>query len=155
QGNDSGLNLAKLRAYDADVRLVAESSDGVSGLPAELPDVLLQRVRNNGTSGATHATYWTAGNTPYYSMLLPLGGEQPAGYLEIVVLPLPHLRTIQDTLQLPFRVHLGEQGASEVGLYESQDWHKPGATELAVHYQVRDLAGARVMDLEAIEDVTE
>ncbi|MFA7386837.1 MAG: methyl-accepting chemotaxis protein [Thiohalobacteraceae bacterium] len=153
--NDSGLNLAKLRAYDADLRLVAESSDGVSGLPAELPDVLLQRVRNINAPGATHATYWRAGNTPYYSMLLPLGGEQPAGYLEIVVSPLPHLRTIQDTLQLPFRIHLGERGTSETGLYESQDWHRPGTTELAVHYRVKDLAGAHVMDLEAIEDVTD
>lgn len=154
QRGDSGLELAKLRAYDTEFRLVAESSAGASGLPAELPAALLQLARQAEAASRSLTSYWIAGNTPYYSMLIPFGQDRPAGYLEIVVSPLAHLRAIQDTLKLPFRIHLGDHGPGETTVYESGDWHAPGDTELAVHYEVKDAAGAYVMDLEVIENMS-
>lgn len=154
QRDGNGLEIAKLRTYDPEFKLVAESSAGASGLRAELPAALQQQARQ--TDAATRATtsYWIAGNTPYYSMLIPFGQNRAAGYLEIVVSPLAQLRTIQDTLKLPFRIHLGEHGPSEIAAYESSDWHEPGATELAIHYELEDAAGGYVMDLEVIENLS-
>lgn len=149
----SGLELAKLRTYDLEFRLVAESSEGASGLPSELPDALTRKASKGKAPARADSTYWIAGNTLYFSMLLPLGQSQPAGYLEIVISPLAQLSAIQDTLRLPYRIHLGEHGPTEVVIYESKDWHTPDATELAVHYEVNDATGAFLMDLEAIENV--
>lgn len=152
QQSDTGLDLAKLRTYDLDFRLVAESSQGVSGLPSELPAALLQQARKNGAQPLS--TYWVAKGVLYYSALVPIGAPRASGYLEVVVSPLAQLRTIQDTLRLPFRIHTGEHGPVETDLYKSKDWHDPGPTELIVHYEVNDAAGADAMDLEAIENVT-
>lgn len=152
--SDAIVGLVKLRAYDSDFRLVAESSEGAAGLPAELAAALQQQARKVRSAARARATYWIADHTPYYSMLIPLGDTRPTGYLEIVVSPLPYLRTIQDTLRLPFRIHLGDHGPSETGVYESPDWHAPGPTELAVHYEVSDAAGGYILDLEAIENMT-
>jgi methyl-accepting chemotaxis protein len=154
QRNDGGLEVVKLRAYDGDFRPVAESGEGIGGLPAAMPAALQRQLGKTGANARAHSTYWIAGQTPYYSMVLPLGEERPAGHLEIVVSPLPQLRAIQDTLRLPFRIHLGEHGPDEITVYESKDWHTPGDTELAVHYEVKDIAGDYVMNLEAIENVS-
>lgn len=151
--DDGSLGLVKLRAYAANFRLLAESSEGAGGLPAALPAALRHQLGQRAAAPAV-ASYWVADGTPYYSMLIPLGRSQSVGYLEIVVSPLPHLRAIQDTLKLPFRIHLGKEHKSEIGVYESADWHAPGATELAVHYEVNDAGGHYVMDLEAIENMT-
>ena len=151
--DNSGLDLARLRVYDAQLQRVAESSAGVSGLPAELPAAFQQRIGKSGAPTRPLASYWAAGAAVYYSQLLPLGGEQPAGYLELVVSPLPQLQVIQDGLKLPFRIHLGDHGPDEISLYESDDWRAPDATELSVHHEVQDLAGNYVMDLEVTENV--
>jgi methyl-accepting chemotaxis protein WspA len=92
---------------------------------------------------------WSSGDKPYYSLLVPIGHTQPAGYLEIVVSPLPDLRGIQDTLMLPFRVNRPDGG----NLYESADWHTPQEHELSVRYLVQDTARQPLLELEVIEGV--
>jgi len=154
QRNDSGLELAKLRTYDLDFRLVAESSQGSGGLAPELPAAFMEQAQKHSAQTKPLSTYWKTEGALYYSMLIPIGAPQPAGYLEIVASPLAQLRGIQDALKLPFRIHLGEHGPSELGVYESKDWHTPGDTELTVHYKVTDAAGTQIVDLEAIENVT-
>ncbi len=151
QQDDTTLDITKVRTYDLEYRLVAESSQGVSDLVAELPEALLQLSRKDGNNPQPHAVLWSSGKAAYYSMLMPIGVPAQVGYLEIIVSPIAHLRTIQDTLKLPFRARAAHDGAS---IYQSQDWHEPGATELLVHHPLHDSNGIEVAELEVIENVS-
>ncbi|HEY9199721.1 MAG TPA: methyl-accepting chemotaxis protein [Gammaproteobacteria bacterium] len=147
----AGMELVKLRTYDPDYRLVAESSLGQEGLGTELPAALQgpRDSRKDTDRRASTAALWSLDATPYYSRLIPIGGAEPVGYLEIVAAPVVNLREIQNTLELPFRIDTPDGKA----LYQSSDWHSPGNDELPVQYQVRDAAGQPLLQLEIIEGV--
>ncbi|HWS04008.1 MAG TPA: methyl-accepting chemotaxis protein [Gammaproteobacteria bacterium] len=151
QQDDVTLDITKVRTYDLEYHLVAQSSQGASDLVAELPEALLQLSRKDGNNPQPHAVLWSSGKAAYYSMLMPIGVPAQVGYLEIIVSPIAHLRTVQDTLKLPFQARAAHDGES---IYQSQDWHEPSATELLVHHPLRDSNGIEVVELEVIENVS-
>lgn len=145
------VELAKVRVYDMDHRLIAESSAGLRGLGSELPKAMAEQAQNR--TGAERLklidTLWSAADTPLYSVLVPVGGLQPIGYLEIVADPVPSLKNIEDTLKLPFRIHR----LDGTTLHKSDDWHDSNDEELSVHYMVRGDQGTELVELEILENV--
>src|SRR5512135_35252 len=81
------IDLAKLRVFDLDLKLVAESHEGVAGLAPQLPPFLQQQAA--GRQGVERlkalAGVWISPSGPLYSVLVPIGGLHVAGYLEVSV----------------------------------------------------------------------
>lgn len=144
-------DVARLRTYDLDFHLVAQSNRGAEGLGMELPAAVHTRAaaRTGNERFKPVSAMWSSNDKPYYSLLVPIGHTQPLGYLEIVVSPLPDLRGIQDTLMLPFRINRPDGG----NLHESADWHTPQKHELPVRYMVQDSARQPLLELEVVEGV--
>lgn len=145
----TGFELLKLRSYDPDLRLVAESGAGIDGLPTAPPPGLDQVPANEIDAARPRDALWSLRGTPYYSLRVPIGEGAPLGYLEIVAAPVTSLRSIQDTLKLPFSI-----GAADgTILYRSEDWHAAGDAELSVRHAVAGSGGGPLLELEVIEPV--
>lgn len=97
------LDLAKLRVYDLDMRLVAASSLGEEKLPGTAPRFLLERAlpRQGVERLKAIGGLWQAPQRPLYSLLLPIGGLQLSGYLEVVADPGYNLGSISAMTKLP------------------------------------------------------
>ena len=145
------LDLAKLRTFDLEYRLVAESSQGVEGLGGEPAPALVKqaRARKDVEQVPAASALWSVDGNPYHSVLIPIGGMRPVGYLEIVVSPLRDLRAIQDKLQLPFQINRPDGST----VYQSPSWHTPQDEELPVQYLVRDGQQQPLLELKVVEGV--
>lgn len=100
------LDLAKLRVYDPELHLVAQSSLGNAGLPETAPRFLLERAlpRKGVDRLKALGGLWQAPQHPYYSLLLPIGGLQLTSYLEVVLDPAFNLGNVSAMTKLPIRI---------------------------------------------------
>ena len=150
-GDSNRVELIKLRTYDLEYHLVAESSKGAEDLGGELPVALkAQASTRTGTETlkAVNAL-WSQNETPYHSILIPIGGLRPVGYLEVVISPIKDLSKIQDNLMLPFQINKPDGS----NLYKSANWHTPEAQELPVQHVVMDSQQQPLLELEVVEGV--
>lgn len=145
------IELSKLRVYDMDYRLIAQSNEGIQGLGDKFPKVLTEQVSVNAGPERLKVidALWSATGKPLYSVLLPIGGLTPIGYLEVITNPIFSLQNIHETHKLPFRIHHPDGST----IYESGDWHAAGDNELLVHYPVHSTQGAPLLELEILENV--
>lgn len=101
------IELAKLRIYDLDLNPVAQSHEGLDGLPQEMPAFLRRQAA--GRQGAERLKalggLWQGPQMPLYSVLVPLGGLRISGYLEVVTVPRNNLPTVGEMIQRPIDIH--------------------------------------------------
>jgi PAS domain S-box-containing protein len=115
----SNINLEKLRVYDPELNIVAESSRGVTGLaPAlelHLADAVRQR-RGVDRLKTIHAL-WISPLGPLHSTLVPIGGLRMQGYLEVIINPAFNLPDIGNITRTPVSIFSmrGEQIAESGG----------------------------------------
>lgn len=102
----SKLNMVKLRVYDLNLRLLAESSRGISNLgqapPAYLRSIISQRQgveRLKAVDGL-----WNSVHGPLYSTVVPIGGLWLRGYLEVVIDPVFNMPDISKITKTPVDV---------------------------------------------------
>jgi diguanylate cyclase (GGDEF)-like protein len=102
----SDIELVKLRVYDHNLRFLLESHAGRQGLAPHLPDFILTRARTRegverlkGIGGL-----WVSQQGPLYSMLLPIGGLQLQGYLELVIDPAASLTRVGEITGMPLSI---------------------------------------------------
>ncbi len=147
----TSVDLIKLRTYDLEYHLVAESSQGAEDLGGELPTALkAQASTRTGTETLKVVTaLWSHNETPYHSNLIPIGGLRPVGYLEVVISPIKGLSEIQDNLMLPFQINRPDGD----NLYKSPNWHTPESQELPVQHVVMDSQDQPLLELEVVEGV--
>jgi len=98
----SEINLVKIRAYDLDLQLVAESSMGVEGLERKMPPYLASQLQQRDHSDRLKGVgaLWLSARGPLYSTIVPLGGLRLKGFLEIIIDPafnLPEIARITGT----------------------------------------------------------
>lgn len=145
------LYLVKLRVYDAGLRLLAQSSQGLEGLPEELPPFL--RSLAVGRTGVDRfkalGGLWQSPQGPLYSVLTPLGGFRILGYLEAVVEPAFNLAGVGSMIQMPFRIYTAE--GRLLGLNREDSAAIPAAY-LPVEYLVRSEGGEPALRLVAYEN---
>ncbi len=150
------IALLKLRLYDAALKPVAGSSEGVDDLPAGLPGFLRERIQ--GRKGAARFQIlggaWSAGGRPVYSVLVPVGGSRLDGYLEVVLDPLPSLLHEADMLGMPMAIR--GAGGGEI-VHRSEDWPEGevGADFLEVNRVLMGADGKPLVTLVALEDIAE
>lgn len=155
-GNMGTLDLAKLRIYDLDLKLLHESREGVSGLEPRLPEFL--RKQAAGRQGVerlkTLGGLWISPVGPFYSVLVPIGGIRISAYLEVVVNPAFNLAHVSALTEMPLKIysmngkllHQSEQTAAG---------NKAGeGIKLPVEYLLMAQNGKPAYRLVGLEDVT-
>ncbi len=102
----SEVDLKKIRIFNLDLELIGESGSGLKNLDNNLADYLISIVSNRTTSDRLKAVdaLWISPAGPLFSMLVPLGGLRPVGYLEIIVNPLFNLPDIGKITKTPVRI---------------------------------------------------
>ncbi len=148
------LKLIRLRVYDLDLNLVAESREGASGLPRELPHFLYAQASDR--SGADRLKLigglWLSPLGPAYSVLVPLGGLRPIGYVEVVADPVHNLRAVEEMIEAPLAIAHPDGKVR----YRSEGWaERSGGDSLPVAHVFDGADGRPAVRLGAQEDVSE
>ncbi len=102
----STVDLEMLRVYDPQLQPLAQSSDGRIHLAAGLPAALRQKVamRQGADRLKAVGVLWHSPAGALYSMLVPIGGLQLHGYLELVFDPKFNLGRVSDMIRLPLSI---------------------------------------------------
>lgn len=102
----ANINLEKIRVYDLDLKLIAESAKGVTGLNRKLATPLAQSLAQRSGVDRLKAVdaLWLAPQEPLHSTLVPIGGFHLIGYLEIIINPVFNLTDIGAITQTPISI---------------------------------------------------
>ena len=106
----ASLDLLWLRSYNQQYQLVAESSKAVVNQFENLPKSIINQLtlRQSTEKMQAYGALWQDKmSNPYYSVILPIGGLRPLGYLEVIINPLFNLPNIENMLQMP--IHISRQ----------------------------------------------
>jgi diguanylate cyclase (GGDEF)-like protein len=105
------VELAKFRVYDLKLNYLLESRAGKEGLAPRLPEFILNKARQRKGIERLKAIggLWRSSQGPLYSMLLPIGGLKPQGYLEILFDPASALETVGKIISMPLAVTLANK----------------------------------------------
>ncbi len=103
----SEINLVKLRVYDLELNFIAESSAGASGIEQQLPSYLAELIASRPKQDKLKGidALWLSAVRPLHSLVIPLGGLRPVGFLEVIVDPLFNLEAIANITQTPVNVY--------------------------------------------------
>ncbi|MGD8558659.1 MAG: methyl-accepting chemotaxis protein [Gammaproteobacteria bacterium] len=148
------VDLRKIRIYDLDFNLVAQSNDGDSLMLSRLHESLLSRakVRQGANRLKMLSALWVSNGDTYYSTLLPVGGLRQDGYMEVVVQPAHNLKNIEKVMRLPITISNAEGDV----LYKSDKWDEMvGGTSLPIHYQLPTKDGDIALDFQVLENMEE
>lgn len=145
------IDLNKIRVYNMDLELVAQSSAGRRNLDDRLADYIVAKVSNRNTTDRLKAVdaLWMSDQGPLFSTLVPLGGLRPVGYLEIVVNPVFNLPDIGNITKTP--VHFYSMSGNQL---DSND-QKITEGLLPVAFTLHASDGAPAFKIIGYEDIDE
>ena len=123
------VDVKKVYAFGNDRSPLGVSKEGVAGdrLSPDLCPGLLSALAGRKTGPASAqslSALCTYKRYPYFVTVVGLGAQQPLGFIEIVIDPLPHFVATQDDLGLPVKLRL----ADNTVIYRSSDWPENGST---------------------------
>lgn len=147
------LRLQKLRVFDVNLALLAESSEGATDLPPKLTDSLFEIAKAREGSDRLKALphIWTSTTGTYLSMLVPVGGMRLIGYLEVVVDPTANLQAVENILKAPVRLT-----SNHVEVFKGEKW--PTNTDsdtLIVEYTLPTTDNKPAIKIEVVENIHE
>lgn len=148
------LDVKKFRLYDRNLRFIAQSTEGVSGLSVrQVPELL--RKKAEGREGAerlkTVAASWLSPEGAMHSVLMPIGGLKIAAYLEILVSPVLNLQDVAETVHLPLTI-LTPEGEQ---LFQSENWNELNTDHsLPISFLYEDESGNAALELVVLEDMS-
>lgn len=149
------IKLEKLRAFDINFSLVAESTQGnpllVDGKHA-CPVLIKQAQARQGPARLqTISDLCPVGDSLFHAVIVPIGGLRPKGYLQILSDPTRSLVGTEKALGLPVKITL----ATGQVIYKSETWFPPqdmGST-LVAEYPLETISSGRVMTMGIMEDI--
>ncbi|MDH4273837.1 MAG: methyl-accepting chemotaxis protein [Gammaproteobacteria bacterium] len=148
------LNLHKLRVYDPELNLLAQSVQGVTTLPAKLDDTIYNKLkaRTGAERVKPYAQLWTAADGQVnFSVVTAIGGLRVIGYIEAVVDPAHNLPKVANITKTPLRI---SQGAKE--LFRSKEWSEGGNTHNhIVGFDLKSADGKGKIHMDVIESIEE
>lgn len=150
----SRIRLEKLAVFDADMRILVTSSRGEPALTVEKPicENMLTRAAERAGPERTRLMngLCVQGGRAYFSVLLPVGGLRPVGFLEVVTAPDHALREIQNALGMPLQI----RSANDEVLYASNDWPDDvnASHMLLASFIVRSDQGGRALEIVVAND---
>lgn len=145
----ANINLEKIRVYDLDLKLVAESAKGIAGLDRKLPAHLAQSLARRPGVERLKAVdaLWNSPKGPLHSTLVPIGGLHLTGYLEIIINPVFNLPDIGAITQTPISIFSPAGKPILIGARDGADNHLP------VEYILHASDGAPAFKIVGYEDV--
>ncbi|MES0327862.1 MAG: HAMP domain-containing protein [Gammaproteobacteria bacterium] len=102
----SKVNMVKLRVFDLNLELLAESSMGMHDSESEIATYLQGVIKKRQGVERLKAIdgLWLSSYGPLYSMLVPVGGLRLTAYLEVVVDPIFNLPDIGKITKTPVSI---------------------------------------------------
>lgn len=145
----ANVNLVKIRVYDLDLKLIAESAKGVTRLPPRLPPTLVQSLSTRSGVERLKAldALWIAPEAPLHSTLVPIGGLRQIGYIEVVFNPVFNLPDIGAITQTP--VSIFTPAGKPILAHDNP----PTASHLPVEYVLHASDGVPAFKIVGYEDV--
>ena len=125
------INLEKMYIYDMNYKLIAESTEKPGNnfdkiICSELINGAKKRV---GTDRLIVISYLCNLNKrSFYSVLVPIGGLKPEGYLQIVANPIHNLKDIEQRLGSPIKVSSDKNSQ----IFKAENWPSKGEMENAL-----------------------
>ena len=119
------IHLDRLIAYNSNFQILGSTKSGIN--PAQnsgagCPGLIEQARKRTGVLRAQILTTLCVNHhNVYYSVLTPIGGLKPIGYLEIVTDPVPVLAEIESKLDIPVRI----RDRRDQNVYASDNWPAP------------------------------
>lgn len=146
------LDVKKIRAYDADLKPLAASSEGISGLEPDLPSSI--DAQAHGRQGPerlkTVSALWLSTQGPLYSALFPVGGLRIIGYVEIVVNPAFNLRNVSNIIKHPITI----QTVKGKQLFRSDQWQDlENGSSATFSYALTADSGEPALEILMLEDL--
>ena len=145
----ANINLEKIRIYDLNLKFVAESAKGISGLDRHLDGhLVLALAQRKGVERLKAVdALWISPKGPLHSTLVPIGGLRLIGYLEIIINPVFNLPDIGVITQTPISIF------SPAGKPIIRDARNGSDRHLPVEYLLRTADGAPAFKIVGYEDV--
>jgi PAS domain-containing protein len=145
----SNINLEKIRVYDLDLKLVAESTKGIAGLEGKLAGHLAQSLAQRSGVERLKAVdaIWISLQGPLHSTIVPIGGLHLTGYLEIIINPVFNLPDIGAITRTPISIFSPAGKPIIAGEHHDADSHLP------VEYVLHASDGAPAFKIVGYEDV--
>lgn len=149
------LNLVQIYAYDSSYEVVAWSQLGppARGEAGIICQELLARARQR--RGAEHIKILSGlcqwkGRT-YFSLIVPVGGIQQQGYLQVVTDPLANMVSLEQFLDMPVRL----SSVNGDRVYRSHAWRGGAAGQefISAHYWLQGGAGGRLTQVSVQRDL--
>lgn len=144
------IDLIKVRVYDLELKFVAESSQGVQGLPQQMPEIIYRQGYDRKGVARTKAIsgLWLHADKSYYSILVPIGGIYISGYLEVVVNPVNNLVKLSEKMDSAISIHSGIN--PRIAYYEPK---QSIAELLPIEYELKTDLGEPAYLLTSYEDI--
>jgi|GEM_PF-1067713 len=110
------INLVAIRLFTTELKPITKSQlDAIpmnggqtseQWLPNELPKIIQLKAANRNPVEQLKAIFdfWRFKGRPYYSVMLPIGGFNVKGYMELVVDPVFNLRRLANILHMPIKI---------------------------------------------------
>ncbi len=148
------INLEKLVVYDARYRPLGSVNAGsvvAKNSPGCPPLIDRARARTGAERLKTMATLCLNSNQARYAVLVPAGGPNPIGYLEVVTNPAPTLARIESRLGFPVRI----RDARDRRVFSSKAWPSPDAAHntLVAEHVLTTADGKPVHKIAILRDV--
>ncbi|MBS1213865.1 MAG: sensor-containing methyl-accepting chemotaxis protein, partial [Proteobacteria bacterium] len=147
----ANINLEKIRIYDLNLKFVAESAKGISGLDRHLDGHLVQALSQRKGVERLKAVdaLWISPKGPLHSTLVPIGGLRLTGYLEIIINPVFNLPDIGVITQTPISIF--SPAGKPILVSDRND----NDSQLPVEYVLPASDGAPAFKIVGYEDVEE
>ena len=149
------IKLEKLVVYDTGYRPLGTArvgttlaDNGAPGCPALIDQA---RARTGAKRIQPLAALCLSNNHAHYAVLVPAGGLNPIGYIEIVSDPTPLLARIETRLGFPLRI----RDARDQRIFVSEAWPPPNAMQnaLVAEHVLATRAGEPVLKVAVMRDV--
>jgi diguanylate cyclase (GGDEF)-like protein len=116
------VTAVAIYAFDLDYRLLGSAQRDYASIPGPgvlCPDLADKARMREGPRRLQPATeICLSGGHPYQAVIVPVGGLNPSGYLQIVTDPVPALYRLDKVLNMPIRI----EQPNGVRLYETPGW---------------------------------
>ena len=149
------IKLDRLVAYSNRFRILGSAKAGASAIRNGVAGCPVLIERASARAGAdrlqTLAALCVNRRRAQHSVLVPIGGLKPVGYLEVVTDPAPILARIESKLGFPVRI----RDASDQTVYASATWPPPDTmhSTLLAENVLAGPSGETVLKIAVIRDV--
>jgi diguanylate cyclase len=125
-------------AFDLDFRLLGSAlrhADAAGEATVLCPDLAHRARLREGPKRLQPATeICRSGNRTYQAVIIPVGGLNPSGYLQVVSDPVPALYRLDKVLNMPIRI----ERPDGTGLYATPGWgESPKASTVVSDFMLR------------------